>query len=144
MSILRKSILVFALPLLAGVVLACSSSSTSSSGATSTTGQKLSVGAPCTSDDQCGSSPFMCMMGDHPGGYCMRDCDISKGDADCPSEAICQYDGMVGECHLKCNSNSDCRSGYMCAPASNTATSKASHAFCDVADTSSGDGGTGG
>jgi hypothetical protein len=84
-------------------------------------------------------------MLDHPGGYCMRDCDITKGDGDCPSEAICQFDGMAGECHAKCASQSDCRSGYVCSPAASDANEKASHAFCDVAPaTKAVDGGTSG
>ena len=62
-------------------------------------------------------------MTDHPRGYGMRDCDISKGDADCPSESVCQFDSMVGECHAKCGTQADCRSGYVCSPASSDATS---------------------
>lgn len=63
----------------------------------------------------------------------MRDCDITKGDADCPSESICQFDGMAGECHLKCSGQTDCRAGYTCSPAATDANNKASHAFCDMA-----------
>ena len=95
------------------------------------TAQKLAVGSACTQDSECGSAPFMCMT-DHPGGYCMRECDISKGDADCPSESVCQFDGMVGECHAKCGTQADCRSEYVCSPASSDPTNKVSHAFCDA------------
>ncbi len=102
----------------------------SSSGSVGT--QKLPVGSACTADADCGTAPFHCMMGDHPGGYCMRDCDIKNGDADCPSEAICQYDGTKGECHKKCTAT-DCRAGYFCSAASTDSNNKASHAFCDVA-----------
>jgi hypothetical protein len=80
-------------------------------------------------------------MLDHRGGYCMRNCDMTKGDADCPSESVWQFDGMVGECHLKCAGRSDCRSVYVCSPASSEANDKVSHAFCDGAPTTVGDGG---
>lgn len=96
-------------------------------------GQKLAIGSACSSDGDCGSSPFGCIL-EHPGGYCTRSCDIAHKDADCPSEAICQFDGQVGECHKTCNAQGDCRSSYICAPAENSADSVASHAFCDMAD----------
>jgi hypothetical protein len=106
--------------------------------------QKLAIGSPCTADADCGSAPFFCLLA-HPGGYCMRRCDIAKGDADCPSESICQFDGQVGECHRTCGGASDCRQGYVCSPAVNDATGKASHAFCDAADMGGmGGGGAGG
>lgn len=124
--LIRISAIALALGVLS---VACSSTSSTSTGSGA---QKLSVGSACTSDSECGSMPFMCMQGDHPGGYCMSNCDITKGDSDCPSESVCQFDGMVGECHLKCTADTDCRKGYMCSPASSTAASKVSHAFCDV------------
>lgn len=137
----------FSGPVLAAIMaVACSSASSNSTapGDGGASSQKLPVGSPCMADSDCGTAPFMCMMGDHPGGYCMRDCDISKGDADCPSEAICQFDGMTGECHKKCSSQSDCRTGYVCAPASSAADDMASHAFCDVAPAAGDAGGDGG
>lgn len=111
---------------------ACSGSS--GDAATGMTSQLLSIGSPCTKDSQCGAGLFICMT-DHPGGYCSRHCDITKADADCPSEAICQFDGMVGECHRKCLADTDCRSGYMCSPASSDPMNRASHAYCDMART---------
>ena len=73
----------------------------------------------------------MCMT-DHPGGYCIKMCDIKNHDTDCPSGAACQSDGMMMECHLECAKQSDCRTGYTCAPASMTPTNTVSHAICDV------------
>lgn len=74
----------------------------------------------------------------------MRNCDIARGDADCPSEAICQFDGTTGECHKKCSMNSDCRSpDYVCSPATSAPANMASHAFCDAMDMNA-DGGMGG
>jgi hypothetical protein len=125
----------------AGCVILAVACSSSNGGGTATTAQKLGVGSPCTQDSDCGSAPFMCMMTDHPGGYCMRNCDISKGDGDCPSESVCQFDGMVGECHLKCSTQGDCRAGYVCSPAASDSNNKVSHAMCDVAPM--GDGGAG-
>jgi hypothetical protein len=123
---------------LVGLGAACSSSS---SGGNGSTAQAL-VGSPCTKDSDCGAAPFFCHLGDHPGGYCMRDCNIAHGDADCPSEAICQFDGTTGECHAKCGAQSDCRSGYECSPASNASDNMASHSYCDVPGMSmGGDGG---
>jgi hypothetical protein len=73
----------------------------------------------------------MCMT-DHPGGYCIKMCDIKNNDADCPSGAACQSDGMAMECHKECSNQSDCRTGYVCAPASMTPTNTVSHAICDM------------
>ena len=96
-------------------------------------GQAKVIGSPCTKDAECGTAPFMCIT-EHPGGYCSRGCDIGHADADCPPEAICQFDGKVGECRAKCAAQADCRSGCVCSPASNDAQAKASHAFCDIRD----------
>jgi hypothetical protein len=115
------------------LVVACSSTTNPATNPTGTGAQKLAVGSPCGQDGDCGSAPFFCMQGDHTGGYCMAKCNHANGDADCPSEAICQFDGTAGECHKKCDMQSDCRTGYTCAPASSTSTSMASHSFCDVA-----------
>ena len=74
-------------------------------------------------------------MTEHPGGYCMRDCDIAHHDGDCSTEAICQFDGTKGECHKKCDGASDCRAtGYVCSPASTDPMNMASHGFCDAMD----------
>ena len=110
-----------------------SSGGNTGGGGGGTGAQKLPIGSPCTADADCGGAAYMCMT-DHPDGYCVKMCDISKADADCPSESICQYDGTAGECHLKCATTSDCRAGYVCAPASTDASNTASHAFCDMAD----------
>ena len=124
-----------------GSTSSSTTSSSTSSGTTGTggagggvSGEKLPIGSPCAKDADCGGADFMCMT-DHPGGYCVKMCDIKNTDADCPSESICQYDGTAGECHLKCAAPSDCRAGYVCAPASTDPSNTASHAFCDVADT---------
>jgi hypothetical protein len=118
---------------------ACGSSSDGTS--TGTQSELVAIGSPCTTDSQCGTGPaFMCMV-DHPGGYCSRHCDIKNGDADCPAESICQFDGTNGECHRKCAVPSDCRAGYVCSPASSVPSNRASHAFCDMAPDDA-DGGT--
>ena len=123
------------------VAIGCSSSSDENAGAHQDAGaQLLTVGSACTTNAECGSAPFYCMT-EHPGGYCMRNCDIAHGDADCPSEAVCKFDGTKGECHKKCNMNSDCRSpDYDCSPAASDPANMASHSFCDAMDTNS-DGG---
>jgi hypothetical protein len=111
-----------------GWAAACGGGSSGVAGA-----QRLPIGSPCAVDADCGGAGFMCMT-DHPGGYCIRTCDIQNHDADCPSESICQFDGTSGECHLKCAGAGDCRAGYTCAPASMDSSNTASHAYCDVAD----------
>jgi hypothetical protein len=121
-----------------GVTAACGGGGSGGGGVAAS--QKLPIGSPCASDADCGGAGFMCMT-DHPGGYCVKMCDISNHDANCPSDSICQFDGTSGECHLKCASTGDCRTGYMCAPASLNPGDTASHAYCDVADMS--DGGAG-
>jgi hypothetical protein len=67
----------------------------------------------------------------HPGGYCSKDC---KTDSDCPSEAICAFDGAVGGCHLICTDPKVCRfsSGYECKPASTMPSSLATKPYCDA------------
>jgi hypothetical protein len=124
--------------------IGCSSGSDENVGAHQDAGaQLLTVGSACTTNPECGSAPFYCMT-DHPGGYCMRNCDIAHGDADCPGEAVCQFDGTKGECHKKCNVNSDCRSpDYVCSPAASDRDNMVSHAFCDAMDMSA-DGGMNG
>lgn len=94
--------------------------------------QKLPIGSPCAKDADCGGTGFMCMT-DHPDGYCVKMCDIKNVDKDCPTEGVCQFDGMAGECHKKCDKPADCRTGYDCAPASMDPMNTASHAFCDMA-----------
>ena len=117
-------------------VAACSSTSGTSTdaGVTMTdeaSSQKLPIGSACTMDTDCGGTGFMCMT-DHPGGYCIEMCDVKNHDADCPSGSVCQFDGMMAECHKLCSASSDCRVGYFCAPASTAPNNTVSHAFCDV------------
>lgn len=136
---MKLSYLGFAFVATMGLVAACGTSSGggTTSGTTTTGGggggQLLPVGSPCKADTDCGGAEFMCMT-DHPDGYCIKMCDIKNGDADCPSESICQDDGSAGECHKSCNTGTDCRAGYECAPASADPMNTASHAFCDMAE----------
>lgn len=128
-----------------GFAAACSSGGSTSSGTTTSGsggsggsggglgGQKLAIGSPCKADADCGGSDFMCMT-DHPDGYCIKMCDIKNVDADCPSGSVCQYDGVMGECHQSCDTGADCRAGYECAPAASDPDNTVSHAFCDMAE----------
>jgi hypothetical protein len=97
----------------------------------SNSSQKASIGSPCTKDSDCGGTGFLCMT-DHPGGYCVETCDMKNHDADCPSGSACQFDGITSECHKACANDSDCRTGYVCAPASMTPTNTVSHAVCEL------------
>ena len=100
--------------------------------------QKLAIGSACTTSSDCGSEPHFFCDRDHESGYCKKDC---KSDADCPSEAICAFDGGVGACHKKCNVSdsdagrpTDCRfsEGYVCQPSSAVMATLASHSYCDA------------
>lgn len=103
----------------------------------STNVQRLPIGSPCTSSDQCGTGIYFCAV-DHPNGYCKADC---HKDADCPTGSVCAGAGMVspGECHKKCASQADCRTseGYLCKMMPDDASS----AYCDIPEEESGDGG---
>ena len=62
------------------------------------------VGTACTSDADCGAGD--CLTGpDWPDGYCTVNCDEDCGDAVCLDQTICA---------ARCNSDDECRSGYMC------------------------------
>ena len=121
LRILARTVALVSLALLAGA--GCTN--------TDTVAQKLPIGSACNDSSECGSPPHFFCDSEHPGGYCKKDC---KGDADCPSEAICAFDGAVGACHLKCDTSSNCRfsSGYQCKPASSNQDTLASHAYCDA------------
>jgi hypothetical protein len=102
----------------------------------STNVQRLPIGSPCMTSDQCGSGVYFCAV-DHPNGYCKADC---HSDGDCPTGSVCAGAGMVspGECHKKCSAPADCRTaeGYICK----MMPSDASSAYCDVPE-GPGDGG---
>ena len=117
----------FTLALSLALVASCNSSSNV---------QRLPIGSPCTSSDQCGTGKFFCAV-DHPGGYCKADC---HKDGDCPTGSVCAGAGMVslGACHKVCpNGPSDCRAaeGYICKNPPPDATA----AYCDAPE--AGDGG---
>ena len=67
------------------------------------------LGDACTQDDEC-SSPWTCLGGPFPDGYC--------GGAGC---AQCGVGGLCGQvrgqeyCLQECNAAEDCRNGYICA-----------------------------
>jgi hypothetical protein len=111
-------------PLLAAllVVAACSRAPST---------ERKPIGAACTTDSACGSSPtFYCEM-DHPGGYCEAGC---SEDRDCPADAVCVGGSSVskGNCHKRCvaaGAARDCRvaEGYQCIAAAHDA----SQDYCD-------------
>lgn len=103
----------------------------------STNVQRLPIGSPCMTSDQCGTGIYFCAV-DHPNGYCKADCHT---DSDCPTGSVCAGAGMVspGECHKACpNGASDCRTaeGYICKMMPDDASAQ----YCDVPEPE-GDGG---
>ena len=83
--------------------------------------QFLPIGQRCSSDEDCGTSPFGCNDVGHPGGYCERGCNT---DGDCPLDAVC----ASLRCRRRCVATPECRAteGYVCRPIG------ASTPFCDV------------
>ncbi len=69
------------------------------------------VGAACTSDDQCGSFGNCSPAPSSPGGYCFSFCER---DADCPGDAVCADAPSSSYCLDGCLEDGDCRSGYSC------------------------------
>jgi hypothetical protein len=75
--------------------------------------QYLPIGSRCSSDTQCGTSPFHCNMG--PGymnGYCEKPCTT---DGDCPQDSLCGTTAPKA-CRRVCSDVSECRGseGYVC------------------------------
>jgi hypothetical protein len=79
--------------------------------------QLLPIGSRCTTDDECGTSPYKCETMDttysvatpFPNGYCDKTC-MSTGE--CPSDSLC----YSMHCRRTCAMASDCREaeGYTC------------------------------
>jgi hypothetical protein len=62
-----------------------------------------SVGAACSSDDECGD--LTCVRGG-TGGYCsQRDCTVND---DCPDDSLCVIAGENSYCYKSCSAASDC------------------------------------
>lgn len=70
------------------------------------------VGAPCTSNAQCGQSPAFCGTG-APGGYCSLSCG-GQDNVPCPPGSSCVSSGGTGVCLAGCQDASTCRPGYLC------------------------------
>ena len=66
--------------------------------------QYLPIGSPCSSDRQCGTSPYDCAVAGYPGGYCEKSCAT---DGDCPSDSLCS--ALVKACRRVCTSDAACR-----------------------------------
>ncbi|EPX63001.1 hypothetical protein D187_006411 [Cystobacter fuscus DSM 2262] len=76
----------------------------------------VTVGAACTSDEECGDMGFCITTANTPGGYCSESCFPGKDDT-CPSGSTCVSTGAradVSACFIKCTTNADCRTGYQC------------------------------
>ena len=73
------------------------------------------LGAACAKDADC--SVGTCAINTlYPDGYCwIQSCNTAD---DCGSDGDCTHggDGLGGGCLLKCNDDSDCRTGYHCCP----------------------------
>ena len=90
--------------------------------------ERAPIGAACTSDSVCGTSPTFYCATDHPGGNCETGCN---SDGDCPPEAVCVGGTTLskGDCHQRCTAAANCRSGegYQCIAGG----ADASHDYCD-------------
>lgn len=76
------------------------------------------LGLPCKTRADCGASMSCYPTTD---GFCSHGCTAEGVDFDCPSGTICTYFGTSNlVCSLPCKVDSDCRSGYECAPVQNS------------------------
>lgn len=100
---------------LALVVAGCSDSANT---------QYLPIGSRCSSNGQCGTSPFDCATSAYPFGYCEKPCAT---DGDCPSDSLCSASAKA--CRRVCTSDTSCRvaDGYSCQPIAGN------RLVCDVA-----------
>ena len=71
-------------------------------------GGSTPVGGACATNADCEGIPAYC-IDQWPGGYCIYgDC------AACPEGAACVRDRDFSACMATCQSNTDCRDGYIC------------------------------
>jgi hypothetical protein len=96
--------------------------------------QSLPIGSRCSSNSQCGSTPYVCNQG--PGysfGYCEKPCSV---DGECPADSLCGTSSPKA-CRRACKATTDCRSseGYACVALTTGRT------VCDTAPAASVDGG---
>lgn len=77
--------------------------------------QYLPIGSRCSSNGQCGTSPFDCAIAGHPYGYCEKPCTT---DGDCPADSLCSALAVPKACRRVCTSDTACRTddGYSCQP----------------------------
>jgi hypothetical protein len=82
----------------------------------------VTVGISCRSREDCvpGQDCFTA-----PDGFCTRGCTEAGRTTDCPSGTICTFFGQSQVCSPLCNSNGDCRTGYICVEAGGTTALKA-------------------
>jgi hypothetical protein len=73
------------------------------------------VGDACTVPADCGDR--LCIQRDYtPGGYCSMQCVLSDRST-CPAGSVCIDEGAGGNinaCFRECDSDGDCRAGYVC------------------------------
>lgn len=81
------------------------------------------IGEPCAQHADCGGSPGVCLQGGEwvwPGGYCSIPCVVVDNHDPCPAGSHCEELAQEGPniqgCIKNCNSETDCREGYSCAP----------------------------
>lgn len=81
------------------------------------------IGDACTVNTECG--PGVCVnRGFAPGGLCSLACSPGAANA-CPVGSTCVtgvIDGDTAGCLLSCNSDKDCRAGYVCRSERQSAT----------------------
>ena len=73
--------------------------------------QYVPIGSRCSSNTQCGTSPYDCAISGYPFGYCEKSCTT---DGDCPADSLCS--AVVKACRRVCSSDTACRTadGYTC------------------------------
>lgn len=80
------------------------------------------VGQPCAQPTDCPAGA-VCLQGGEwvwPGGYCSTSCDQQVKPDSCPAGSHCEELAVTGPdlqvCIKDCETETDCRSGYVCAP----------------------------
>ncbi len=80
------------------------------------------IGDPCTTPTDCGGA--VCLNRDFtPGGACSLSCSLGTDNA-CPTGSTCVKNALgpnAAGCMRTCTSQSQCRTGYLCKSANDSA-----------------------
>lgn len=77
-----------------------------------------SVGDACQVNDDCDNGQTC--YADRPEGYCSKGCLNEGTDRACPGGSVCAMNAGLLLCSATCETDENCRAGYVCATVANT------------------------